>query len=177
MDGVKFYFLYNLGNFEFSESDTITPANFPYSTNYCWGDLDNNSFPDIIAFKEMGTCAPNLKVLFNDGNGNFGENPITATEITKAKNQKPNITCYPNPFTSETNIEINLEEKSFAEISIYDLYGKKVKNLIYNTTKGGSNTIKWDGLDYGGESCEPGPYLLTLTVNGNIIKTAKLIKH
>jgi len=174
--GYKYFILNNVGNLEFSEPDTILP-DFSSSTTYEWADVDNNNYLDIIIIRQWNEYIPNLKILFNDGNGNFVENPITQVNTPNSKIQNSNLGGYPNPFTDETTIEFYLEEKTYAEISIYDLSGKEVKNLIHNNTKGGSNTIKWDGLDNGGKPCKPGPYLLTLKVNGNVLQTIKIIKY
>jgi len=175
--GGKFKYLFNEGQLIFSEPDSIVIPNFVYPLTYTWADLDNNHFPDIIVAKDMGIYAPNLKILFSDGSGNFGENPMTKIPTSNFKLQTPNLSCYPNPFTTETIIKFSNKENAIAEISIYNLAGKNVKNLINNTLEGGSVLIKWDGLDNGGKPCKPGPYLLTLKVNGNVLQTIKIIKY
>jgi len=78
--GTKYYILYNKGGFEFLEPDTILP-NFPGSIDRTWADVDNNQFQDIIMVCSGNGSVPNLKILFNDGNGNFGENPITKMSV------------------------------------------------------------------------------------------------
>jgi hypothetical protein len=177
MDGVKYYILYNNGNYEFTAPDTISPINFSGSQTYIWENVDNNNYKDILIIREYNAYVSNLKIMFNDGNGNFVEDPITIVENPNKKIKIPNLYCYPNPFTTETNIKINIEKISFVELSVFDLSGKKVKNLINNTREGGSVIIKWCGLDNGGNPCKPGPYLLSLKVNGNVLQTIKLIKY
>jgi hypothetical protein len=175
--GGNFKYLFNLGNLTFTDPDSIVIPDFTYGLNYTWGDLDNNNYPDIIVTRLMGIYLPNLKILFNDGNGNFLEDPITSIQTSNPEPQTSNLTCYPNPFIRETTIKIITNENEFTELSVYNLSGKKVKNLTNNKMKGGFNSIKWDGLDDGGKPCKPGTYLLTLKVNGNVLKTIKLIKH
>ncbi|MCD4666159.1 MAG: T9SS type A sorting domain-containing protein [Bacteroidales bacterium] len=114
-------------------------------------------------------------MLFNDGQGNFQEDPITS--IKKTNNDKPyEFSNYPNPFHTELSIKYNIIEKSFVEISVFDLTGGSVKVLTNKQQKGGEYLIKWDGLNNGGKTCKPGPYLLTFKVNGIALQTIKLLK-
>jgi hypothetical protein len=169
MDGEKYFILYNKGNLEFTLPDTITPENFSWSTNYCWGDLDNNSFPDIIVFKDMGIYAPNLKVLYNDGNGNFGENPITDIEIPMSKKQKPNLQCYPNPFKTSTQICFEIGNKAKVQIKIFDNSGKPVNALNQGIMDKGSHCV-----EFSAEGLPPGIYFCSLEVNGIKTDTRKM---
>jgi hypothetical protein len=174
------YFFYNLGEFEFDSPVYFSFTNYGESSRRsASADFDNNGYNDLVIVRSYGAQLPvgNVTILFNDGNGNFVEDPITGAEIPKQKNKKSNLKCYPNPFTTETTIEINIKENEFAELSVYNLSGKKVKTITYKTTKGGITKIKWDGLDNGDKPCKPGPYLLTLKVNGSVLQTIKLIKY
>ena len=174
----EMYFFYNLGGFEFD-----SPVYFPF-TNYgeysrrsASADFDNNGYNDLVIVRSHGAQLPvgNVTVLFNDGNGNFVDDPITNIQYSTFKTQ--HLKCYPNPFTTETTIEINIEENEFAELFVYNLSGKMVKILTNKITEGGITKVIWDGLDNGGKPCKPGPYLLTLKVNGNVLQTIKLIKY
>jgi hypothetical protein len=178
MDGSNYYIMYNYGQFSFSEPGIIKPVDFEGPQNNQWADVDHNGFQDIIIVRNLGVYLPNLKILFNDGNGNFGENPITNIEPQTTSTITQNrIKCFPNPFKTETTIEINIKENEFAELSVYNLSGKKIKTLTDKIEKGGITEIKWDGLDNGGKPCKPGTYLLALKVNGNVRQTIKLIKY
>jgi hypothetical protein len=175
MKGDKYYILYNQGELIFSEPDSVMP-DFIGPQTYTWADVDNNNYSDIVIVRDLGTYLTNLKILFNDGNGNFVENPITEIKSTKVQ-ELNSIRCYPNPFTTQTTIEINIGKNEFAELSIYNLSGKKVKTLTNKITEGGIVIIKWDGLDNGDKPCKPGLYLLTLKVNGNVLQTIKSFKY
>lgn len=139
--------------------------------------MDGNGYNDIIIVKTSHAPLPdNLSILFNDGHGNFVENPVTGIpqiEITPLKK----LICYPNPFTTETTFEYRIKESVQAELSIYNLQGRLIKCIINKTQKGGQNNkITWDGLDTGGKPCNPGPYFANLKINGEIRETVKLIK-
>lgn len=169
---------YNEDNFLLSDPQFIEIPDYgEYSrTSYC-ADIDGNGFNDIITLRYLyAPLSNNLSILFNDGNGNFVEDPITEIQNSKSKTQN-SIRCYPNPFTTETTIETNIKENEFAELFVYNLSGEKVKTLTNKTKEGGITKIKWDGLDTGDNPCKPGPYLLTLKVNGIVLQTIKLIKY
>jgi hypothetical protein len=176
-DVLDLYIFYNEGDFSLSEPSVFLIDEFYLIIHrFGFGDFDNNGYQDIAFTRQLGVYDPNLKILFNDGNGNFLEDPITGLEVLNAKN-KMQMSCDPNPFTTETTIEIKINENEFTELSVYNLSGKKVKILTNKITEGGITKIKWDGFDNDGKPCKPGPYLLTLMVNGKVLQTIKLIKQ
>jgi hypothetical protein len=177
-DVYDLYIFYNEGNFFLSEPSVFQIDEYYFIIHrFGFGDFDKNGFLDIAFTRQLGVYEPNLKILFNDGNGNFVYDPITNTQTSNFEPQIPNLTCYPNPFKTETTIEINIRANEFAELSINNLSGEKVKTLINYHKEGGITIMKWDGLDNGGKPCKPGTYLLTLKVNGNVLQTIKLMKY
>jgi hypothetical protein len=167
------YLLYNEGTFQFSNPVFISVPLAGYDfVNACSADLDKNGFNDLIITQ---TNAHFINLLFNDGNGNFLENPITKIEIPNPKNKKPMV-CYPNPFTTETTFEFTINETEQAEISVYDLQGRLIESLTDNYQKGGLNQIKWNGLDNSSKPCKPGTMVAFLKVNGKVRQSNKLIK-
>ena len=86
------------------------------------------------------------------------------------------IHCYPNPFSIKTNIAVHTVENN-AEVVLYNLSGKEVKQLTQSVINEGSGNFVWDGTNDAGEICKAGTYLLVLKVNGSVLQTAKLIKY
>lgn len=171
---------YNQGNFQLADSLFVAlPPSDPEEARrncYC-ADIDGNGYNDIITVKTLNVpLCDNLSILFNDGNGNFVENPVTG--ISQIENTSlQNLICYPNPFTTETTFEFIINEPVQAELSVYNLQGQLTKCIINNIQKGGQNNkIKWDGLDTGGKPCKPGPYFALLKINGEVRESFKLIK-
>jgi photosystem II stability/assembly factor-like uncharacterized protein len=52
---------------------------------------------------------------------------------------------YPNPFNPETNIDYRIPEETFVNISLYDVTGRKIKELINEKKQPGYYTIKLKG--------------------------------
>ena len=53
------------------------------------------------------------------------------------------MTNYPNPFSSSTTIEFNIEQPGNVEITIYNQFGKSVDKFTHHGQKG-LNRITWD---------------------------------
>jgi len=87
------------------------------------------------------------------------------------------LKSYPNPFEKNTAIEFYLENKSYVELSVFDLQGKKIRSLINQTLNSGNHTLKWNGLDQAGKPCKPGPYFIYLNINGTSMQSINLIKY
>jgi hypothetical protein len=175
--GISLYIFYNEGNYSLTGPSILAIDPVAYVHHFDFADFDGNGFQDIAYTRLLNDYLPNLKILFNDGNGNFVEDPITIVKPPTSNLQTSTLHCYPNPFINETNININFVTKSLVELSIYSLAGEKVKNLINNTSEVGSFSIKWDGLHNNHNPCKPGTYYLSLKVNGKVLESIKIIKY
>lgn len=79
---------------------------------------------------------------------------------------------YPNPFNPSTNIEYYLNRPGRAELSVYDLSGRKVAELVSRTLPAGFHTQQFDG-----GNLASGVYIYRLTTgNATISKKLTLIK-
>jgi len=77
---------------------------------------------------------------------------------------------YPNPFNPATTIHYSLPEPSKMQISIFDLKGRLVIQLINKLKPAGLHSIIWDGYNKTGQDCPSGIYICQL-------KTAKFHKN
>jgi hypothetical protein len=142
---------------------------------YC-EDFDNNGFIDLAFTSGWGQIDYYLHVLFNDGNGNFLEDPIISYQTLNFEPRTSNLTCYPNPFTTSVNIEFTLTEQIPVELTVFDLNGNQIATLIHKTMPPGGHTITWSGKDLNGKEVKPGIYLLGFVVSDKHDKTLKLMK-
>lgn len=79
------------------------------------------------------------------------------------------LCVYPNPVTSNTTVEYVVQENGNVRLSIFDITGKEVQNLIDKDSTKGNHTITWNA-----EGLNPGIYFIKLQTNG-ISTTRKLI--
>lgn len=101
------YIYYNIGEFQL-EFNQYIPINNCTQKGLTCNDFDNNGFNDIAIIKD-GLPQATLQVLFNNGQGSFVNDPITAINNSEFLTQ--NISCYPNPFTDITNFKLKTKEK------------------------------------------------------------------
>lgn len=79
----------------------------------------------------------------------------------------------PNPFSSSTSISLQSKNSRSGSLSVYDIRGRKVKELELNLAPG-SNQITWDGRDESGQKLANGIYLLRVS-SGGLSLSAKLV--
>ncbi|UCE66002.1 MAG: immune inhibitor A [Candidatus Zixiibacteriota bacterium] len=84
---------------------------------------------------------------------------------------------YPNPFNPQTSILYTIPEKSFVELSIYNILGMKVRTLIDSEIGAGEYTVIFNGRDDSGSPVSAGIYFYRLkTDTGSLTRKMVLIK-
>lgn len=70
--------------------------------------------------------------------------------------------AYPNPFNPTTSIEYALLEPSQVNLTIYDLAGNRVAELVEGRQEVGDHSVVWNGLNGAGQPVPAGVYLANL---------------
>jgi hypothetical protein len=70
---------------------------------------------------------------------------------------------YPNPFNIETAIEFRTGRSSPVSVAIYDINGRKVKQLLNETMPAGNHRLQWRGTNGRGNTVASGVYLVRIT--------------
>ena len=73
---------------------------------------------------------------------------------------------YPNPFNPMTSISYDLAQNGMVSLSIFDLNGKIIKNLVNEFQNAGNHLLTWNGVNFAGEVVSAGLYLCVLQVGG-----------
>jgi len=81
---------------------------------------------------------------------------------------------YPNPFNPTTVIQYDVPELSKVSLTIYDLSGREINQLVNDTQSPGLKTIVWDGKDFTGNRMGAGVYIYQLK-SGNFVESKKMI--
>lgn len=162
----------NTGNFQLEYQQFIPHENLTLQGLFC-EDYDNNGFIDLAFTSGFGQIDYFLNILFNDGEGNFVENPITKIENPKPEIQNP-IVCYPNPFNDKTTIEINILKTDFTNIKIFDIKGNLIKTFIDEKLQTGEYNFIWKGKDLNGKEVQSRIYLVRLQ-SGRKIFTQRVV--
>jgi len=78
---------------------------------------------------------------------------------------------YPNPFNSATVIPVIVPQDNTqgrVEISVYDIQGRRIRQLLNETIPPGSYMIRWDGRSDQGRSVASGIYVSILKARGSV---------
>ena len=81
---------------------------------------------------------------------------------------------YPNPFNAETVLLFDLPAASDIRLSVYNLTGQRVADLVSGLREAGRHRVSWDGRDGSGIPLASGVYLVRLSA-GRWIGTEKLL--
>jgi hypothetical protein len=90
-------------------------------------------------------------------------NVVTPSNFVLAQN-------YPNPFNPSTQIKFALPTNSSVRITIYNLLGEVVRELVNTDMNSGVHTVQWNAEDISGKKVSSGIYFYELNasgVNGN----------
>ncbi|MCL2063118.1 MAG: T9SS type A sorting domain-containing protein [Candidatus Cloacimonetes bacterium] len=81
---------------------------------------------------------------------------------------------FPNPFNPETEIRYSIGNDENVSITIYNIRGQKVKNILNRFMEKGEHSVIWNGTDENGKYVSSGVYFYQMRVEDNI-ETQKMI--
>ena len=82
---------------------------------------------------------------------------------------------YPNPFNPETSIVYSITNNGPVELSIYNIKGQLVKELVNSSMNAGEHNVIWNGEDSAGRKVSSGLYFYKLKYNNQTIDTKKMM--
>ncbi len=119
-------------------------------------DLRKNPTLSFVAQQENN--ARRFKILVSQ------QAPIS--EIPQANGLSP---AYPNPFSLQTSLPLQLAEKATIHADVYDLLGRRVRGLMFNEEmQAGFHTLHWDGKTVNGTPSANGLYLMRVAINNQV---------
>ena len=76
----------------------------------------------------------------------------------------------PNPFGSQTQLALDLPRQKDAWITVYDVAGRRVRELFVGAMAAGRHVVVWDGRDDGGRRVGSGVYFVRLATDAGVIQ-------
>jgi len=133
-------------------------------------EVNNYAFTDNLFLDNSQILFYRLKQIDYDGTFEYSNIIEVAVETPSAFLLSQN---YPNPFNPETNIDYRIPEETFVNITLYDITGRKIKELLKEKKQPGYYTLKLKGGDL-----STGIYFYRLlTSNGyTIVKKLTILK-
>jgi hypothetical protein len=95
------------------------------------------------------------------------ETPMLSVPILQASN-------YPNPCNPETTISYSLPQAGNTSVSIYNIKGQLVRQLVNEKQTVGKHEVHWNGKDDQNQAVASGVYLYLIS-NGNEQLTNKMM--
>ncbi len=194
--------LYYSGNYaQIHSAQDILTAALDSSGNWLWAKLNGQywQYPaqDLGDYRGSAICLDELQNCIVTGK--FSDNVVFAntefeplgaydtfvallrdgvgvSDPSQAPAAELNLLAYPNPFSSEVGLTLELARPSSATLKIYNLRGELVRTMLDGTAPKGTQQLVWDGRDDAGGSCPAGIYLLC-GESASCRKTLKLIKY
>ncbi|HOQ83449.1 MAG TPA: choice-of-anchor Q domain-containing protein [Candidatus Syntrophosphaera thermopropionivorans] len=84
---------------------------------------------------------------------------------------------YPNPFNPSTTIAFSIPETGRVRVSVYNVKGEKIKDLLNTEMTRGNHRLVWDGKDTNNRNVASGIYFIKLeSVGKTSIRKAMLMK-
>ena len=155
-----------------------------YTTN---GSIDNTFGTNGFLTTDFGTnegafsslTQPDGKIIVGGGTYNTVSGAVdftllryTIDALSTIDFKKEPLLAYPNPFTNSITINFDLDNNDVFDIDLYDINGRKVKNLLSTTSFNAGNTTRTLAVP---ENLVHGNYLLKIT-SSNESKVLKMVK-
>ncbi|MBL8028394.1 MAG: T9SS type A sorting domain-containing protein, partial [Fibrobacteres bacterium] len=106
-------------------------------------------------------------LLDNLSGSSFGH---VVSETVKASRPSGKIlSVYPNPFSSKSFIQINVQKSGIGSVKVYDMRGRLLTVLAEGFLRSGFHQFEWNGTAQNGHKQGAGVYLVKFNVDGKSI--------
>ncbi len=171
------YYTWGMGN---TTLDPLFASTNPLDDNYLYLTADSpcvdTGTPDTTGlFLPLADLAGNYRIWNNRvdmGCYEFGS-PTGNEDDLPAKSGAA-MYNYPNPFNPSTTISFHIPISSHVSLSVYNIRGQKVAQLINENMPLGLHKVVWDGKDNNKQAVGSGVYFVKLET-GNETSTRKMI--
>ncbi len=122
------------------------------------------------------------RFLFNDGNPEVNATGSIFNVITSSVDKVRNkiiedyklCKIFPNPFNSSVSIKYQMQSPGFVDLTIYDLKGEKVRQIVEDYNSAGKHTAVWNGIDINHDKVSSGVYFVKIRID-NYVDTQKIL--
>jgi len=139
--------------------DVASLQNIPVPNDYYWLQVKGTENPKCISLQYTEKDMAILPIF---------------REVAPSSNIVSGLANYPNPFNPETTISFNLRQDTDVELSVYNIRGQKVKQLLKGDLAKGNHKIIWNGKGKNDTPVGSGVYIYKITCSGKS-KTNKFI--
>ena len=140
----------------------------------CEFDHNWNNY-DLIDIRNNNFCPPYPSCLVN----RMGQQDTTNCAQTSTIDETLPVTyalhnAYPNPFNPVATLRYDLPKDGLVAITVYDILGNIVNNLVNANQSSGYKSVQWNGTNDQGQQVSAGVYLYSIEA-GEFRQTKKMI--
>ena len=158
--------------------------NVPLGSPYCasadsglvgyWrlSERQGQSVQDLSVYQNHGILGSTPGVDSHDPQWAIATHPVTG--VKSHPRQFELAQNYPNPFNPVTRIDFFLPHPRFVDLAIYNIQGRKVRQLILGQCGSGTNSMLWEGRNDSGCPVAAGLYFYRLKT-GAFSQTRKML--
>jgi hypothetical protein len=169
---------YGISNLNWEEHEA---EDFRYFRIYRGETADFEIGPEVLVHETVGTNWIDeaggvnffYKITALDFAGNESD-PATPDEVVDVDEAPPvALTLHanvPNPFNPKTEIRFELPTAGNAQLSVYDVTGRAIRELASEHLDAGVHVYTWDGRNDGGQPMASGIYFSVLSAEGRDLR-------
>ena len=160
-------------------SDEVTQQNGPNSFTFQQNFLQRGAFKGLIN---------DIPGFLNVNTNQFMDNDIKryvggsgTSQLSVVNSQNPALPSsyglfqnFPNPFNPFTTLQYKLPQDSYVDLTIYDMLGNVVNNLVNANQSSGYKSLQWNATNNQGEAVSAGVYLYKIQA-GDFADTKKMV--
>jgi hypothetical protein len=156
-DVTEYFHLWDAGT-EMNEAPALGPNQAPRQSGANTGPLDGNMNVRMVDDGYTYPAVSNvIRVILNPSTTSVEKNDNLSAPVDYRLAQN-----YPNPFNPQTTIQYALSQPGQVRLSIYNINGQRIRELVNSNQSSGAYTAVWDGLNEFGEHATSGMYIYTL---------------
>lgn len=132
-----------------------------------WGGLPNSTIKDLEVrqtangYELWMSCLGRGIAVLDVVTGNVGVQETSQVQPASALSAKP------NPASEMFDISFTMKNSGQASLSVFDMQGRLVKELLNSALEKGQHTVRWDLLNHAGSGTGKGVYVAKLWSDGN----------
>ena len=156
-------------DFPISISGAIYPVTISWDTKSASGGLSIASGKQAKALNGSGS------IRISSANENVHILASSSLNIPKVFALAQN---YPNPFNPTTNIQFDVPEPAMVQITVYNVLGERIADLVSGVQNAGYHSLEWNATDNAGQQVASGVYFYSIkaTSLADVNKTFQSVK-